>query len=225
MISKRFPPKRLLTLDDTARAELFERNRKAIGLMARDETQAPDLTILDQTTLLVSEKAILENAGKIVAQWGYWTGRLGQHEKYEEQTHKSGVAWTQDITDPLFRCLQQLNRGKGIHDTDGLAKFGISRVLLTQDHDWAPATELWTRFLREPGVKDAIERIARFTPSASHGGNPFGVSRDCFVLVYSARVFLKAAAGDRTGAARDAGYAFERLDEYSKRVTGGGARE
>ena len=225
MRSKFRPSEALLALDDTAKAQQFERNIRAIREMVRAETPAPDLFILGETKLLGSERAILQDAGKIVEQWGYRTGVSGEHEKYEEETHKNGLAWTQDITDPLFRCLEQLYRGKGIHDTDGLDKFGRSRLFLEQDDlNWTGATEFWRRFLEEPGVKDDITRIARFTPSASRGENPVGVSRDCFVLVYGARVFLKAAATDRTGAARDARYAYEKLDERSKRTTYGGAR-
>ena len=68
--------------------------------------------LIKQWELTPEEKSYLKTHSCLFEKWGYRTGAQEQHERFEEKSHEPEARIIQRFTDPLFRNLEQIIRGK-----------------------------------------------------------------------------------------------------------------
>lgn len=178
----------------------YERNiaRVSSRLLTFESQFMTQLTI-GEPVELQGEKSFIEvHAEDLADAWGYSGGK----GNYEAETHDAELAKWQCITDTLFRNLRKISEGNPINETDDVAKFKESLIMLDPSGGWLK-TQGWSRliklydrfFVQNIETIEWIEEIAKYKPNADQTlwQDQYRVSRDCFTIVYAARIFLLVA--------------------------------
>lgn len=144
-------------------------------------------------------------AAVLVPVWGYRTGNHSEHENFEAATHGHLPASqgghqlnvVQEITDALFRNLQQLWKGQThlfVDDIVGKARWALQVV--PQAHptvlEWF--SKLIHAFLAKRGVSDAVRSLATLSAAVAGLAPPYRAN--VAVLVAMARVIIACALAE-----------------------------
>ncbi len=196
-----------------------------LTLLTFESQFMPELTIGDE---LQREQSFLAVRAKDLADaWGYSGGK----GNYEKETHDDAeLAKWQCITDTLFRNLRTISKGKSINKTDDVDKFNESLNMLDprgstldpsgnwlKTQGWSRLIKLYYRFfMKNIETIEWIKELAKYKSNGDQtlGDDQYRVSRDCFTIVYAARVFLLVAENTESSLRRareQASYAFNKL--------------
>jgi hypothetical protein len=124
------------------------------------------------TKLTQIELKFVKTLGMLSNVWGYRTAPDGDHERYENKTHHSGLRALQYYTDPLFRNIQQIvdwNKSTVLpHDA---YKMFEGQVNLRTMFDTARLSSMLTLlhdYIREPGIENVLMSAARYSLSKNN---------------------------------------------------------
>ena len=199
-----------------------------LTLLTFESQFMPQLTIGDE---LQREQSFLAARAKDLADaWGYrYSGGEGN---YERETHDDAeLAKWQCITDTLFRNLRKISDGESINETDDLSKFKESLNMLDprgstldpsgnwlKTQGWSRLIKLYYRFfMKNIETIEWIKELAKYKSNGDQtlGDDQYRVSRDCFTIVYAARIFLLVAENTESSLRRareQASYAVTNLE-------------
>lgn len=139
--------------------------------------------------LTPSERKRLREFSHLARVWGYRAARDGGHTRYEDAIQEFRAA--QEVTDIVFRNLQQITHHGGLYYGDVLGKLH-SVDALGPDHFPNRFLGLLESYFLEVG--DDFQRLSR-----SHA-TPGEHSTGYVVVIYAARALVKMNANDVMGA-------------------------
>ena len=208
----------------------YERNSSLVTfrLLTFQSQFMRELTIGEPVEPKREESFLAVHAKDLADAWGYSGGK----GNYEKETHDdTELAKWQCITDTLFRNLRTISKGESINKTDDVDKFNESLYMLDpsgstldprgnwlKTQGWSRLIKLYYRFFVQ-NIKtiEWIEELAKYEPIVDRTleHDEYRVSRDCFTIVYAARIFLLVAENTESSLRRareQASYAVTNLE-------------